>query len=234
MYDKYMTKSLTPTTADLKALLDANEGDYVAAYNRLVKSVGEELTAVTKRSTIADRSKRWYDAVKSSDRGALAKINKNMKTYLQKVRAQTIGMNEEPRLLTETEADDLMEEFLALRDIQEFLTVRKDKFIREAVFAHLDIEGKESGRVETTLGHDFCRDAVSDADPDLDREALKADLTPEQVAQVFKEKVVVTEEIDYEALMKLVDLETLRTHLKPGKPRSARFAVRASKATTEK
>ena len=226
-----MTKALTPTTANLKTLLDSNEGDYVALYNRLVKSVGEELSAVTKRSTIADRKSRWTQAVEKMDRGALAKINKLMTTYLKKVRGQTIGLNEEPRLLTDTEADDLMEEFLALRDISEFLEVRKDEFIRAAVFAHLDIEGKDSGRVLTSLGHDFCRDAVSDADPKLDEDALKEDLTPEQIAAVFKQKVTVTEEVDLEALMKTVDLELIRKHLAPGKPRSARFAVRASKPT---
>lgn len=228
-----MTKALTPTTADLKALLDANEGDYVALYNNLVKSVGAELGAVTKRSTIADRKARWTDAVAKMDRGALAKINKLMTTYLKKVRGQTIGLNEEPRLLTEVEADDLMEEFLALRDISEFLAVRRDEFIRTAVFAHLDIEGKDSGRITTTLGQDFYRDTVADADPTLDEEGLKEALGPEKAALVFKEKITVTEELDIEALMKLGDLELVRDYLQPGKPRSARFGIRPTKPDTK-
>lgn len=228
-----MTKALAPTTADLKKLLDAKDGDYVAAYNQLVKSVGAELGAVHKRSTIGDRKKRWTEAVEKMDRGALAKVNKLMSTYLRKVRAQTIGLNAEPRLMTEIEADDLMEEYLALRDISEFLEVRKDEFIRQAVFAHLDIEGKDSGRIETNLGHDFCRDAVADADPILDEDALRELLTDKQRARVFVEKVTVTEEIDIKALVEEVGLELLRDYLQPGKPRSARFIVRPSKPTTK-
>lgn len=223
-----MTKAIAKT--DLNELLANAEGDYVGAWKALVKSVGEELAAKQPRSTIEERKGRWAKALETMERrGPISEINKKMQGFVRAVRAQTIGTNPEPREMVQEEADELMSAFLDARDIAEFVATFKDEVVRPAVFAHLDAQGVGSGRVTTTLGTDFCRDVLADADPSLDREALKADLTPEQIASVFKTKVVTTEDVDYEALLREVDLETVRKHLVPGAARTPRFTTRASK-----
>jgi hypothetical protein len=237
-----MTKSLAPTTADLKALLDA-EGDYVAAYNALVKSVGAELTATAKRSTIGDRLDAWRKGVVGKlDRGVVAKMNKMMTEYPKVVRAQTVDLSE-PRLLDQTEIDAVTNEALRIRDLIEVLTARKDFFVRAAVNGHVDTEaaaaGDEfpeyaSGRLTSTLGYDLCREA---GDPvgavKLDEDGLVENLPDEVVSAVVDEEVVVTRTVNISKLMEAAAkdpslMPVIQAHLVNGKPRLPRHVIRAT------
>jgi hypothetical protein len=238
-----MTKAIAKT--DLAALLEHADGSYVA-WSDLVKAVGADLKAKQPRSTILERQKRWTAALEAGQkRGPLAEINAKLQGFMRAIRAQTIGTNPEPRKKTSTEADDLMSAFLDLRDITEFLTAYKDQVVRPAVFAHLDVEAAEageahpektSGRVVTTLGMDFCRDALED-DVVVDEDGLREALGAELASEVFTEKVVVTTTLDTEALMRKAAadprLMALIAEYLVSKPRTARFTTRASKPATE-
>ena len=238
-----MAKQLAKT--DLAEILAATDGNYVAAYRRLVAKVDEEQIAATPRPTVALRKERWRNALETMDRGVLAKINKTMSGYLKLVRSQTITSTEDPRAVTEEEAEDLAGEFIALRDIEEFLKVRRD-WIKAVVFAHLTEEfaeqGEEfpehvNGRLITSQG-DFCREATGRVDPDLDEEVL-AELLGDDWEDVCTVEIIPevrTHKLDIEKLMKKAEtnpaiLEDVRAALKPGKFKLGRMVFRPSEST---
>ena len=237
-----MAKQLAKT--DLADVLALADGSYVEAYHKLVAKIDEEAVASSKRSTVADRKARWAKALSTMDRGVLAKINKTMSGYLKLVRAQPVAFSEEPRAVTEEEAESLAGEFIALRDIEEFLKVRRG-WIKDVVFAHLTEvfaeEGEEfpehvPGRLVTSLG-DFAREAVGRMDPDLDEDVL-AELLGDDWEDICDEEVVVTRKLNIEKLMKKAEsnpaiLEDVRSALKPGKFKSGRMVFRPTQTTHE-
>ena len=231
-----MTNTAQIAKTDLKALLSAVDGNYVEAYNRLVSAVADEAIVGSKRATVADRKNRWSKALAKMDRGLLAKINKTMSTYLRVVKAQTITESDAPRQLTEVEAADLMGEYLALRDITEFLATRKD-FMKTAVFAHLTEafaeQGEEfpehvNGSVEVPeLGFKFCRERTGRTDPTLNEETLK-ELLGDDFDSIFDVEIKEVRTLNVEKLMKLGRLEEVRAALTfdKGEWKSPAFIVR--------
>jgi len=238
------TKQLAKT--DLKALLAAVDGSYVEAYKRLMAATEAEIIAVSKRSTKADRRDRWSKALAKLDRGALAKINKQMQTYLRVVRNQTITAAEEPRALTEPEAQDLMGEYLALRDITEFLDVRK-AFMKSVVQAHVAEEAAAAGEafphnvngsIEVpALGQQFCIEGSGwkPVTPDHDKlQEIFADVWDEITdVEIIPEQVVRT--LNIEKLMATGRLEDIRKALPEElEPKTQRFVVRPIPPITER
>ena len=239
-----MTKTIAKT--DLQELLAAADGDYVGAWNKLVESVGAELTATAKRSTIADRKERWLKGVVGKiDRGLVAKLNKLMTNYPKIIRSQTIDLAE-PRILAQDEIDTLMAEALDRRDIIEALEARKNGYIRHAVDGHLDTEAAEagdefpefaSGRVVSTLGFDFAREAGDPVGTPVLNEEKLAEGLGELADEVFETRVVTTKVLDTEKLMKLAAANpelmlVISDALEPGKPRKPRHVIRATQPTT--
>jgi hypothetical protein len=235
-----MTKSLAKT--DLAALLAAADGSYVEAYNRLVAKVEAEVIATSRRSTVADRKDRWSKALATMDRGVLAKINITMKGYLGQVRKQTITAAEEPRQITDEEATALMGEYLALRDIDEFLKVRRE-FMKQVIFTHLTEsfaeDGEEfpehlNGEIEVAeLGHKFVRQGTGRKDPVLDEDALAEKLGDawDDVTEIEIIPEQITRRLSVERLMKVAEtnpaiLEQVRKALTVGEWKNPSFVVR--------
>ena len=130
-----MTNQITET--GLAELLAAAKGDYVAVLNQVKEEAKAQDLAKAQRSTVAYRQQVWANAIAKLDRGLLARINKTMQTYLRVVKKNApVTSAEGPRLLEAEEANGLMTEFLAMRDIEEFVKVRRED-IRRAVFGHL-------------------------------------------------------------------------------------------------
>lgn len=212
-----------------------------ASYAQIVEKVKNDpqATEEKKRSNLATRKAALVEAVAKSDRKVLARLRAGMRRYVSGM--ADVEMTE-PRVLTPTEAQDLMTEYLSRKEIDEFLASRKDT-IRDLVFAAIDEELRAKGvdEPESTNGSiyvpeldkRFCKEGAGYKPPTLDLKRLKA-LLGDDAQSVFVEKVVpatTVEELDEDALGRLIMdkpevLERVRESLNPGQLKSARFTVR--------
>lgn len=145
-------------------------------------------------------------------------------------------------LMTESQAHTLMTQFLAQRDIGEFMDVCRDR-IKEVVFDHLNAEfalaGEEdpssvNGSIEVpSLGKRFAREGAGYNDPSVN-EVLLAEVLGDKIDEVYIEEVIPEQRVRKLSLDKLMDLidqdpkvmEKVREALIPGTPKTARLVVR--------
>ena len=209
-----MTNQITET--GLAELLAAAKGDYVAVLNQVKEEAKAQDLAKAQRSTVAYRQQVWANAIAKLDRGLLARINKTMQTYLRVVKKNApVTSAEGPRLLEAEEANGLMTEFLAMRDIEEFVKVRRED-IRRAVFGHLtesfagqgeDFPEHISGSLEVPEHNlRFSREGAGRQDPDLNEDALKERLGEELFNKITTTTVIPAQEITKVSVEKLMEL----------------------------
>lgn len=226
---------------EVSRLLKAAGGSYVRAFDDLVRQAENEVTKRA-RSTVADRQKAWRGALEKMDRHQLADIRRKMAGYVSLIKGHDLAFGDEPRLLEPREQARLMEEYLAFRDIDEFLRVRRD-WIRDVVFAHIteaaaaevdaagepvhDDPGQVNGRIEVPeLRKAFTREGCGPRDPRLDEARLR-----ELLGDSWAEACEVVEVFSPEKLMKLAErdpavLEKVRECLVDAGWKSPRFVVR--------
>jgi hypothetical protein len=217
---------------EVSRLLRGAGGSYVRAYEELVRS---ETRPASKgdRLTAADRQSLLQSAVESMDLEKLAEVREKMAGYVELVCGNAVEA---------AGADRLMGEFLALRDIDDFLKVRRER-IREAAFNRIteslaaevgpdgeplhDDPENENGRIEVPeLGKAFAREGCGPRDADLDQDALRAAL-----GDLWLESCDMVAVFSPERLMKLVErdpsiLEKIRGCFTPGGRKSPRFVIR--------
>lgn len=232
--------SNTLIESDVRAVLEAAGGNYVAAYEAIVDDA-ERIARTAQVTNRSARVERFKDAVAKLDRGTLARANAVFKGYLPLVRRNAALAADEPRQLSTVEAKDLMLEALSIKDAQDVLAARWET-IKEHAFAHMTeqfaAEGDEfpehtPGSIDVPeLNHRFAREACGRKDPELNEEALKA-LVGERVwEQIVERQTVVVEHVSIPRLMALASgqpalLEQLRRSLKVGEWKKPRLNVRA-------
>ncbi|QIG58354.1 hypothetical protein SEA_SKOG_202 [Gordonia phage Skog] len=230
-------------SSDLRDILSAHDGDYAAAYREIVRAAKAADVARAPRSTVTSRRKAWEKAIKVLDRTKLAVANKTLQGYVRKVRANSEITHADPHILDVAEADALMEEFLDLKQIEDFIKARYGQ-IREAVFGSITEEAlarkaefpeHENGVVKAPgTGKQFTREGAGRKDPVLNEEKLAALVG----ADTWKD-VTVTEQIPAQTVVKLdMDLllaaartrpeimECIRESLDPGAWKTPRLQVR--------
>lgn len=229
---------------EVSRLLKAAGGSYVRAYESLVRQAESEVSRPS-RSTVADRQKGWRDALAKMDRHRLADLRKRMAGYVSLIKGHELAFDEGPRPLEKQEQVQLMEEFLAFREIDEFLKVRRE-WIRSAVFSHITetlaaVTGDdgspvypnpdmENGRIEVPeVGKAFVREGCGPRDPDLNEDLLRAQLGEETWASVCE--VHVEQRFSPEKLMKLAErdpsvLEKVKDCFVDAGWKSPRFVVK--------
>ena len=222
---------------EVSRLLRGAGGSYVRAYEELVRS---ETRPASKgdRLTAADRQNLLQSAVESMDLDKLAEVRDKMAGYVDLVcgnAAERAGEDLFPE-------GRLMGEFLALRDIDDFLKIRRER-IREAAFgliteslaAEVGPDGEPlhddpehaNGRVEVPeLGKAFAREGCGPRDAELDQDALRSAL-----GDLWLESCDMVAVFSPEKLMKLVErdpsiLEKIRGCFTPGGRKSPRFVIR--------
>lgn len=223
------------------ALVALIEGGSTAsqALKAFIRAEDEKKRPARIKNTIATRKAALKKAVADLDMERLGALGRKMSGYIDKISTPDVV---EPRPLTPLEAFNLMEEYADLREISEFLVVRRET-MKDLVFGAIDAENSAKGLdPEVTngeipvpgLGKSFRKEGAGRTDPDLDEKKLMKVLDPEDVAKVFREEVVPATTItvlDEERLLRLAQekpevMEKIRDALVPGKPKSPRFVVR--------
>lgn len=233
--------------SDLKTLLKKAGGDYVATYEGIIAEEKAKAVARAPRSTVESRKLAWKDAVAKLDRGLIAKINKTLSGYIRLVKANAeVTSAETPRILDEAEAQSLMQEYLDLKTIEEFVKSRYEQ-IRRAAFGSmtesLAADGEEfpehiNAIIEIEeLGQKFCREGTGRKDPELDEDLLKELLGDKRWKAVSVEEVIPAQtytHLDMDKLMELARkepavLELIRDALEVGDWKTPRLSVREIK-----
>jgi len=205
--------------ADLKTVLSKKGGTYVLSYDEFVAEQEARAIARQPRSTIESRKEAWKRAVAKLDRHMMARANKILSGYVKKVRFNSVITSAEPHVLEESEAFDLMGEYLDLKTIEEFVKARYEE-IRQTVFGSMTEELAKEGEefpehvnhaIEVEdLGQKFCREATGRLDPQLDEERLAELLGEDRWLEVTTEEEIpatVVTRLDYDKLMGLVRRE---------------------------
>lgn len=213
-------------------------GSYVSALEWLVKDEDRRKHVARIKDTVATRKQKLREAMASSDPEVLVPLQEKMQDYVDAVAKVEMG---EPRHLTEDEARDLMREYIDRREIDEFLTTRREA-MKDIVFTAIDFDLQEKGMdPETTggeiavpeLGKVFRKEGAGRGEPSLDEKKLRKLLGP-RIEKVYRSELIpaqTVEVLDEQALMELAQddptvMEAIRESLVPGKPKSARFVVR--------
>lgn len=232
---------------DLKALLKQVDGRYVATFEGLVAEEKARAVARAPRSTVDSRKLAWKEAVAKLDRGLIAKINKTLSGYTKLVRANAeVTSAEKPRILDEDEAQSLMQEYLDLKTIEEFVKSRYEQ-IRRTAFGSMTeskaAEGEEfpehvNADIEVEeLGQKFVREGTGRKDPALDEDILESLLGDERWQAVTVKEHVPAQtftRLDMDKLMELARkepavLELIRDALQEGDWKSPRLSIREIK-----
>jgi len=233
--------------SDVRALLEAQDGNLVADYDKVVAAFDASArnAVVATRNSREMRKESWKKAVKKLDRKQLAKANRVFKGYLALVRRNAeITSVEELAPLTVVEARNLMEEILDLQDAEELLKARREAIktrVNAALTEQFALEGEDfpeyvNGSIDVPeLGHRFSREGAGRKDPELNEDALRGFLGEELWGKVTIETVIpaqIVTKVDFEALMREARkdktiLEHLRKSLKVGEWKPGRFNVRA-------
>lgn len=232
---------------DLKRLLAAADGSYVNAYEKLVEQEKTKALELAPRTDKAGRKGTWAKALAKKDRKVLGPIYEKMRGYVAKARTNAAIIEQDPSVLTETEATMLMQQFLDLREIEKVVKADREA-IKERVLASMTEELAEKGEdfpenVNTTvdvidLGFKFCREGTGRKDPEINIVLLQATLGEDLFKQVTTEKVVTTYEVDLEKLMRAaadpaspVSLEAIRESLTIGGWKPPSFTARPISTT---
>lgn len=229
---------------ELRNLLAAADGSYVAAYDQLVGEEDRRAVAKAPRTTLEHRRQMWQAAVAKLDRKMLAQMNKTLRNYMGLVRRNAeVTAAEAPRVLTAAEAHDLMVEHLDMKDIEVFVKARRDD-IRRTVFGHLTesfaAAGEEhpehvNGSLDVPeLGKRFAREGTGRKDPELDEETLRRLLGEDTWALVTDTEIIPAQEVttlSIDKVMRLAKtdpsiLEKIRESLIVGEWKTPRFVVR--------
>lgn len=213
-------------------------GSYASALEWLVKDEDRRKHVARIKDTVAMRKGVLREALASSDPEVLVPLQAKMQEYVDAVAKVEM---DEPRKLTDGEAFALMREFVDRREIDEFLSTRRDA-IKDIVFTAIDFELQEKGLdPEVTggelavpeLGKVFKKEGCRRGEPALDEKKLRKLLGP-RVEKVYRTETVpahTVEVLDEQELMRLAQedpevMEIIRSSLTPGKPSSPRFVVR--------
>ena len=205
---------------------------------RLFDKAGAAVAVRVQRSTVTARKAELLKDLGELNATRLGELKEKMAGFIDLI---TLSFGE-AELLTEDQAELLMTQFLARRDVSEFMDVCQ-MLIKETVFNSLDAEFAAQGEDEPSLvngcievpalGKKFCREAAGPGDPKVDedllRQALGAQWTEVYVETVIPETRVQT--LDMDKLMALVDsdpavMEKIRDALVPGQPKPGRLFVR--------
>lgn len=222
-----MSKPQTMTKSQLKTM----------SLNALATKAGKTVTK-SSSSTVSARKAALRESLESFDVDRLLELQTEMSRFVDLV---TLELGEDA-LLPDVAKLTLMQQFLAKRDIKEFIEVVEEK-IKAFVFAHIEAEyqaaGEEdpanlNGRIEVpALGKVFCKEAAGYTDPALNEDVLRQTLPPEVVAKVFTTReVVVTEHtFSLSALMAVVEenpdlMVLVGDALDPSVPKPGRLNVR--------
>ena len=198
----------------------------------------EKSVAKRQSSTVAARKAALMADLADFNVGRLETLKEQMGSFVDLI---TLGLGD-VEVMTTAQAHTLMLQFLAQRDIAEFMAVCRDR-IKELAFVHLDAEFADQGEEDPSsingsidvpsLGKRFSREGAGYADPTVNEALLKAALG-DQWEQVYVRTVVpetVVYSLSMEKLMDLVDgdpaiMEKVRDALTPGAPKTARLFVR--------
>lgn len=239
---------------DLKSLLEAHGGDYVAVYNAIVRQ--EERKALVRHkagSNIEARKDRWKNAVKKRDKNALDRIGAVLAGYLDVVRRNNKITAAEPHVLTETEAKSLIIEKLNNKNGKEFLAAREEE-IKAAFFASMDLDfAREYDRLSdgekevalppelwngsiavkvNGIDYEARREGAGVGDPGVDEHKLReliGDDAWEKVTTEVTTRVFDMDKFLSKARIQTTLLERLREALIPGEPKKGRFIIREIK-----
>lgn len=228
-----MAVSNTVATSFLAAL----EGNFAKQFEEAVSEVSTKSVDASRRNTIAERKTEWAEAVAKLDVEQLAKLDATMSEYIDNL---VTLPTDAPAALKPTEAKSLMQEYLRLETIAEFMDVRRAT-MKLLVFAHLDETvgpGENGAIVVTELGKQFKREGAGQGDPSLDMEELERLLGPDMEGLYdvveFPEEIIPahTERVFSEArLIAMVQnqpekMEALKEAILPGKVKTPKFIVR--------
>lgn len=204
---------------------------------RLFDRAGK-MVAKAQKSTVAARKAQLLQDLEGFNIDRLVELRDQMGSFIDLI---TLNLGE-VELMTESQAHTLMSQFLAQRDIGEFMDVCRGR-IKEVAFAHMDaeleLEGVEDPEntnavIEVpSIGKRFSREGCGYSDPSVNEVALRAALG-DQWESVYVEEVIpetVTYTLSMEKLMALVDqdpaiMEKIRDVLQPGSPKTPRLFVR--------
>src|SRR5699024_846243 len=93
---------------------------------KLLPQVVEANDVVKPRNTVESRTKAWKDVVQSFDIDKLVSIQSEMEAFIDKLKVIEARDPNGVVRFTEEEAKDLMGEYLANKNISEFLEARKN------------------------------------------------------------------------------------------------------------
>lgn len=202
---------------ELRNLLASVDGNYVAAYDQLVgEETRRKALAEAPRATLEHRRQVWRAAVAKLDRHLLARMNKTLRGYMTMVRRNAaITASDEPRILTDAEAHDLMVEHLDMKEIEVFVATRRDD-IRRTVFGHLTesfaAAGEEdpeniNGSIDVPeLGKRFCREGTGRKDPEIDEDRLRELLGEDAWSLVTETEIIPAQEVTTLSIDKVMRL----------------------------
>lgn len=222
-----MESALTPAidealeaASDLQSLLDAR---------------GEELADKLPATTAAQRKAATLEAIASTDIDRLLELDDKFRAAIDIITANTIDLENLGRL-SPAQLASLMREHLDEKDLKEVLEVRY-KMIREALFAHFDVIGKNVAAVPEE--HMRFERRGGRAKAALDHTALAEKLGEQRTKTLYRTTVIpeqVVTQFDEDALFQMVQedpavLEIVRECVIPagGGYTQASFHVKALK-----
>lgn len=208
---------------------------------KIVKEQEKTLVKKSNKNTVATRKEKLRESIDKVDVDALVKIQEEMDSFVNKMNL-VHTKNDLDVLLVDD--DSLMDEIITLKNIQEFLDVRRD-MIKEIVFEKINnkirVEDPDNDDVENTngfievdeLGKKFCREGAGRGEPTLDIDKIKEVFGDDALEFVKQEiipeqrKEVIDEDLFVGFLAKNPDAITkVSEAIVPGKLRSPRFVVR--------
>lgn len=208
-----------------------------AGVQRLFDRAGKAV-AKARTSTVSARKAQLLQDLEGFNLERLIELKEEMSSFIDLI---TLSLGE-VELMTESQAHTLMTQFLAQRDIGEFMDVCRGR-IKDVAFQHITAAQKIAGAVdpENTNGHidvpsmgkRFCREAAGVGDPSINEVLLKS-ILGDKWSEVYVEEVIPetkTYVLSMEKLMDLVDsdpvvMEQIRDALIPGIPKVAKLMVR--------
>jgi len=229
--------------AKFRHLLPQNS--YVKLYEELLSDVQKQNKE--NRSTVAQRSEAWKQALATMDEEKLLVMQEKMSEYVDLVSKIDLDINTPPKSLDDTQRVHLMKVYLMYKEMAEFLEVCKQWF-KDITFSVITAE-KETANVEDfehsageilvpELGKRFCKEGGQRKNPTLDEDKLKELLgdkwedaceveeVPEVVIPAHRETVFSIEKLMKLAESDLTILETVREALIPGDWGPNSFTVR--------
>lgn len=237
---------------EIRNLLAAAGGDYVAAYDRLVSQANENAIYEEQRSTSSARKLAWRSALARRDRGQLRKAYETMRSYVKLAKTNSDIVEQDPSVLSPAESRSLMQQFIDLRNIEVMVKADREA-IKDRVFASMTEElaakGEEfpentNASIDVTdLGYRFDRYGAGRYNPELDEATLRESLGEDVWDKVTRLEIIPEQKIrtlDYGLLIQvahnhpeLAVLEKVRGALILGAWKKPSFTIRPLKDQKE-